>query len=259
MSLIERFAFWKAMWYPNLQSQCYRTLYEEEWNVEDIRFFAPNGVEIEKAEFIKLYSQIYYYLNRDLDAEEKIERILEHGISTSRDIIDILAWKIGAVATDYEKQTVTNHWGTIQLSGLIQEVLLRNPTNRDAKQWLEVLCEFRGISFAYAITLLYFITKGAYPIYDRFAHIALMQIKSGADFKNIIDDATRRKEFRDSAKVETVFSDYQKNYVRRIKDIFGNDVFDEKHRTNREIDRALWVYGHLFSDSKANKRRTGNL
>ena len=35
------------------------------------------------------------------------------------------------------------------------------------------------------------------------------------------------------------------NYSSKIEDVFGKE-----YQNNRDIDRALWVYGHLFKNDK---------
>lgn len=214
-------------------------------------FYTPDGKEIGKETFISFYSQVYYYLNRDLNFEREIENILYSDTLNDKNIMDILCWKIGATSKNEDDQTVTNQWRTIEVHELIEKIKGEKQKNCDVKEMLKQLIEFDGIGSVYAITLLYFITKGEYPIYDRFAHIALKQIESGASFDNIIQDAALRQEFHaNSTKIETLYDDYQKCYIHRLTKIFG-----EEFKTNRDIDRALWVYGHLFSDTKTNRQR----
>ena len=85
-----------------------------------------------------------------------------------------------------------------------------------------------GIGPVYLITLLYFISKGQYPIYDKFAHISLKMIEEkDCQFNSLIKD----------------------NYVTRLRNIFGKAYNDSN------VDRALWVYSHLFNDNKRNRKR----
>ena len=37
-------------------------------------------------------------------------------------------------------------------------------------------------------------------------------------------------------------------YINKLEDVFGKE-----YQNNRNIDRALWVYGHLFPDNTDNK------
>lgn len=216
------------------------------------KFYAPDGTIISKETFISFYSQVYYYLNRDLNFERKIENILYSDTLSDKDIIDVLCWKIGATSKNEDAQTLTNQWGTIEVHELIEKISGKKQKNCDATEMLKQLIGFEGIGPVYAITLLYFITKGEYPIYDRFAHIALKQIESGASFDNVIQDISLGHEFHAySTKIEKIYNDYQEFYINCLTEIFG-----EEYQTNRDIDRALWVYGHLFSDTKTNRQRS---
>ena len=44
---------------------------------------------------------------------------------------------------------------------------------------------------------------------------------------------------------ETVMEKEMGDYIADLTFIFGDD-----HKLNRDVDRALWVYGHLFSEGK---------
>ena len=105
---------------------------------------------------------------------------------------------------------------------------------------------WQGIGAVYLITLLYFVTNHQYPgkcpIYDRFAMRALLAIKSN---KKIGDDV-KCGELSDKniKNFPKLVGEKMKQYIGLIDDIFG-----EEYNTNRDIDRALWVYGHLFKDS----------
>lgn len=222
--------------------------------MSEFNFYAPDGKKIEKETFISFYSKVYYYLNRDLNFEKEIENILYSDTLNDKNIMDILCWKIGATSKNEDKQTITNQWGTIEVHELIKKISGKKQKNCDITEMLKQLIGFDGIGPVYAITLLYFITKGEYPIYDRFAHIALKQIESGASFYNIIQDTSLRDEFHAySTKIEKIYNEYQECYINRLNKIFGNE-----YKTNRNIDRALWVYGHLFSDTKTNWQRVKN-
>lgn len=103
----------------------------------------------------------------------------------------------------------------------------------------------QGIGAVYLITLLYFVTNHQYPgkcpIYDRFAMSALLAIKNN---KKISDDV-KCGELSDKniKNFPKLVGEKMKQYIGLIDDIFG-----EEYNANRDIDRALWVYGHLFKD-----------
>ncbi len=50
---------------------------------------------------------------------------------------------------------------------------------------------------------------------------------------------------KNDKKFDEVINIYNKNYVNKLNEIFGDE-----YKSNRDIDRALWVYGHLFNNNK---------
>lgn len=220
------------------------------------------GGKSARERFVEFYSKAYYYLNRDLPLEEKIQKILEKNSLEPKDFVDILRWKVGATSCDYEKQTVTNRWRTIEVGDVVKSFQGDKGKESDPVEILKTLLKKNGIGSVYAITFLYFLSKGKWPIYDKYAHMALKKIegtKTGADFNSLFSDSEIGKELHaDSASAKKIFEEYQACYVRRLNEIFG----DEKQRfgrdciTDRSIDQALWVYGHLFNKIAKNKKRS---
>ena len=66
-----------------------------------------------------------------------------------------------------------------------------------------------------AITLIYFVMNDKdYPIYDRFAHLALLKIEREDGFDSLITDGELSKAFRNGDNLEDViknYEDYKKN------------------------------------------------
>ena len=103
----------------------------------------------------------------------------------------------------------------------------------------------------YIINLIYFLSKGNWPIYDRFAHIALKAIVmekhpceiyvSGAP--NKIKKYTKNKQEKPKAN-EDVINMYME-YLWLLDYVFGGHTFKI---IGRKIDRALWVYGHAAKE-----------
>lgn len=212
------------------------------------KFYYPNGTEAGKDEFIKFYNQVYYYMNRNLNFENQIDRILESDTLTRRDVVDIFRWKIGATSFDYTSEVAANQWGSIDVGKLMDSFDLDATQEKFEKKellkgspegTLRFLTEQDGIGPVYAITMLYFITQGEYPIYDRFAKMALSAILKPAKPGELIQYTElpdkSRKTFLDIMKKEMDV------YQEQIKSAFGKRYWE-----NRNIDRALWAYGHLF-------------
>lgn len=97
---------------------------------------------------------------------------------------------------------------------------------------LNVQCGVKQFGTVYIITLIYFLSKGKYPIYDKFAHKAIMAIDSN---RNPMDITVASPPDKSSvAKVINMYTEYYK----KIEEIFGS------YRLTRKQDQALWVYGH---------------
>ena len=193
---------------------------------------------------------------------------MNEGIKTTNDVINILAWKIGKIkhkdtdengkitfSKDWEDPYHFNiyrygkKWEEIKefVEYIVKHIDRLYLTSKDSPQ--EVLNELgkkakNGIGPVYLITLLYFISKGQYPIYDRFAYIALQEIKNGAEpFTTKIEPQTLPN--KTSKKFKSVYEDYIEPYMQDILLVFGSD-YNSSIEEYRNIDRALWVYGHAF-------------
>ena len=54
---------------------------------------------------------------------------------------------------------------------------------------------------------------------------------------------------KSSKKFESIMTEHMAKYIEKMEKVFGKE-----YQNNRNIDRALWVYGHLFPDKTNNKR-----
>lgn len=236
-----------------------------------MKFYNKNGNEIKKEEFIKMYSDSYFIGNdrvvprvnqNSRYAEEQIEDILENGIKTPIDIVHILAWKIGKLkhsecdsknkfvyskdwknAEDMEARLYKKDFEIKKFCDFVMKHLSYMEQCISDKKPQDVLNKLKegsvsGVGPVYMITMLYFISKKKYPIYDRFAFKAVEAIvnetKPGTTIKE--------KELPDknSKKFKTIMENDMKDYIDNLKKVFGDEFND------RDVDRALWVYGHMF-------------
>ena len=236
-----------------------------------MKFYDINGTEICKEQFVKIYGDSYFIGNKRIVngvgqnsryTEEEIERILKDGIKTSVDVVHILAWKIGKIkhyesekkrefvyAKDWDKAESSckvyrygREFDIYKISSYISKNIgdLEKEVSESPQN---VLCKLReqsvkGIGTVYLITLMYFISRGAYPIYDRFAKKAIdaivNDVKPGGVIKEVqLPDKTR-------AKFCKIMENEMKEYMCNLEAVFGTDY------KNRDVDRALWVYGHMF-------------
>ena len=223
-------------------------------------------------------------------AEELIEKILEKNPEdfTDSDVALILAWKIGKIKhSESENQKLVLHGDWQETLGQyssetreftdwngdpikryknidINVKTIAKYLRKDGKRLNELvgsdkrqkaLDELReenwqGIGSVYLITLLYFVSNHQYPgkcpIYDRFAMRALLAIKG----KKAIGESVECGELPDksSKQFSKIIDKRMNEYIKLLKAIFGDE-----YKGKRDIDRALWVYGHLFKDSAAGK------
>ena len=84
----------------------------------------------------------------------------------------------------------------------------------------------------YLITVLYFKSNKKYPIYDYYAHRAVKALYLNKNPEEIFVGAAP-----DKNEIGKVLAMY-KEYVFLLEQVFGySDI-------GRDLDRALWVYGH---------------
>ena len=237
-------------------------------------FYDYKGNEITIEEFIKYYSNIYYLDTEQLNGirkssrfiENTIDDLLKKGINSEKDVINILAWKLGKIrhresenikcfvyTSDWEnaKQYDIKIYGKkVEIYKFIKYIVsningLEIEANEYPQSVLDKLNEKSpyGIGTVYMITLLYFISRGKYPIYDRFAMIAIDAITNG----NKPDEFVKYKQLPSKKEkgFNKLMNNGMNNYIYKIEDVFGKE-----YQNNRDIDRALWVYGHLFKNDK---------
>lgn len=235
-------------------------------------------------EFINTYNKSYYLDEKRIVPgvsqtsrfiEDEIDCLLKRGIKTKEDVVHIMAWKMGKVKHK-DSQEESEKAGKVKFvyaskwEGAENFDAGRNPTvQRYGKDFnlgelatyvaehiteLEVQAKddpqsvldklknqnISGLGPVYLITLLYFISRGKYPIYDQFAVFALEAISGGkkpgdkVEFHALPDKSSKR--------FGAIMQTEMKSYINSIMSIFGSAYWE-----NRDIDRALWVYGHMFS------------
>ncbi len=240
-----------------------------------MKFYCPDGKqEISREKFIEFYSNSYY-LNQgekisnasqsSCYVEAKIDCLLKNGIKEEKDVARILAWKIGKINhresasgfeyakdwQDAEQLRVKRYGKEFDLERLASSVVrnigtLENKAKTDPQgvlNWLNGL-GIAGMGPVYMVTLLYFISRGAYPIYDRFARKALTAI---CEDKNPLHDEILYKELpeKGSKRFKNLMCKEMKEYCEDLESVFG-----DAYKTDRNIDRALWVYGHLHIETQ---------
>lgn len=244
-------------------------------------FYGTDGKIIDAKKFVEEYSKEYFIpssgekryipgLRRSSEyIEEVMNGILRDGINTepdSPDVARILAWKIGKIRHGeskngfvYSKDWVNAEQFDAKLYGNVfplkdidsyiksKKQSLIDQENPDYQGILKELenKDYKRIGTVYMITLLYFLSQGEIPIYDRFAMLALSAIMGDVKptFNGKVDVKVDFKELpaKKTTEFETVMSCEMKHYTKMLTDVFGDEW-----KTDRRYDQALWAYGHLF-------------
>ncbi len=226
-----------------------------------MKFFYPDGREIEGDQnvavekFRSFYSSVYHYENWDAAIPERlIQGILSSDALAEDDVVSILKWKTGINAYDEETETlkarhpiairdVCNDGLDLNSKGIARKRVL---SCADAKALIENLMDICGIGATYALTLLYFMSKGAYPIYDQFAHRALIAVREDREIGAVVSDADLRADVALDKAVSSWFDNYVHCFKGAIDEMFGY----ENYVLCRSYDQALWAYGHMFRKAR---------
>ena len=196
----------------------------------------------------------------DYNAEKKIvEEWLEFG---KFDKI-ALAWKAGKISfkngelstAGFEKDTdFINGYGRKipmnefedyynSLNQENQDQIIKFVKEKDWKNAYDVLNKSpaTNIGPVYNINTLFFLTKGKAPIYDAFSHKAVKSLLLGIAPSEVYLGANPDK--KETEKVVLMY----REYMLLLKMLFPNEIHEEENDDmfiSRELDRALWVYGH---------------
>lgn len=238
-------------------------------------------------EFIKRYGKYYFTeykdgsnnsenLYKDLGiktinrtepgVESFITEKLEKGIHDRFTI----AWKVGSLRPEHLKMgkksvPVKNRYN--DFSNSIDEYI--ENAHRSVKMepsdwtdWEKIGSAFKelrkvditGFGSVYIINSLYFLSKGVIPIYDKYAHIAIkaLLLNKNPDDLYVAPMPLKVDDTGDQPKAIMVLSEY----VSMIEKVFGIKFGDKnKMFIKRDLDQALWVYGHRKEkcDSKSEK------
>ena len=228
-----------------------------------------NGEEVGFEEFIARFSKAYC---RDSTKEEGVcysqsdetieLKILSGSCFNRREFARMLAWKIGKIRPNqegndgiiYYKDWLNCEKSNPQIRGRefqLQEYFDRISSSKEILALIDkddvegcinclMSCKVRGIGPVYSIAVLFFLSKGKYPIYDRFVKTALDVLYS-SDGKSI----PKRGDSAKCGEVNPqVYLDFRRKMDSLYKELYPGEEID--YIKNRELDRALWVYGHGF-------------
>lgn len=211
-------------------------------------------MNIEK--FIDRYEQ-YYFDNREKykdivnivhTTSEKTEKIIEEYLKKGEINLKVVLWKAGRLSNEDELEGtgeyILNGYGNHINKGelckylnYVQEKQSDIIANIKQNKLLEAYNEMNSnvpkyFGSVYIINLMYFISKGIIPIYDKYAHIAVKALFANISPSEVyVGPAPNKNEAKD------VINMY-KEYIWLLEKVFG------KSNIERRLDRALWVYGH---------------
>ncbi len=197
-------------------------------------------------EFVEKYSNAYSKNNpkipgicyKQTNIKDE-ERILHTTLDLYDNFAEKMAWKIGCKKDNPQsygkKINLKDFYHNLNISEL--QAMCEN------EDWNKVLSTIlnrrvKGIGPVYSIAVLYFVSGGKYPIYDRFADIAVEYIftytgypKKGESKMLSSDNAIKR----------------YKNYINRLEILLKQLGKENANYIDyRELDRALWVFGHGY-------------
>lgn len=245
-------------------------------------FYDFKGEPIGVKEFIELYEPCYFIQSDNKKDEEircirtsryveveEIEPILEEGIKSRADLAKVMAWKIGKIkhkeskekivyASDWElceKENPMRYGKEMDLNTLADYILgnrdklevLAADKPQECLNWLRDITrenKIVGLGSVYLINLLFFLSRGKCPIYDRFAMASLRAYEDGLSpvgHKGKPPVKVPNLPDKNSKRFETICENgAYAEYIEKL-DALGVD-----YKEDRRLDRALWVYGHAF-------------
>ncbi|MBR4435123.1 MAG: hypothetical protein IKS90_03390 [Clostridia bacterium] len=228
----------------------------------------------DESTFIEKYADMYFesdesdesdenlpcpfpFLNKTTqDDENKILNLLEKDYKwTCEDVLNILVWKTGAKEYKYSDDEITltpPGREETNITNLAKKIVeeqadLRKKASECCfaeayKSILDIVVESeaKNIGTVYCITLLFFLSMGKIAIYDKQAHKSLLAIKNcvlpGKSVGYLTPpDKTAKK------KVAEMYDEFYQMLIELFPDYPDCDI-----PCKRNIDRALWVYGHYF-------------
>lgn len=230
-------------------------------------FFDAQGNQIQPVQWLSTFER-YYFLNgpkRDGQPRNQTSPFVENRVCallgqtaplSLQDLILAMAWKIGLIdhglsearqSIEYRQDwstrlTAKTQFRTLDYSTSLPYLAANMPKITEMSQvnpryLYDLAPRPKGFGHVYILTVLFFVSHGRYPIYDKYAHIAALAIDRGLPPGSHVN-----------YKEGQAWSDYE-HYMNLISPI-GKACPQQAGNTSmlisRPVDRALWVYGHFF-------------
>jgi hypothetical protein len=230
-------------------------------------FFDAQGNQIQPAQWLSIYEHSYFLDQPKQNGQPRNQTspfvedqvcalLTQSGPLSGGDLNRAMAWKLGEIdhrGSEISKQIKYQHnWQTAvrdryqrDFSSGISFLASRMPTilqevNRGNPEYLFNLHPtLANFGPTYILTVLFFVTRGKFPIYDHFAHVAAQAIHSGLAPGSAL-----------KCKAVQEWNQYQqyRNLLLPISKACAQPTGPSSMFVSRPTDRALWVYGHLFKD-----------
>lgn len=217
---------------------------------------------VQEKNFISKYEPLYFESNNKTTdipnlntTEREVEEYIENKLTSG--LVDqyVVAWKAGKLKKDdihnddfLSKRGYPNGYGKMINGDKLREYLSKlkseeikkiiassDSLNRDLLEKCFDLAKENVPAYfgsVYLINVLYFLSNGKVPIYDKYAHTAVKALYFAENPSNIYVGDPPDKE--DTHKVINMLTEY----MWYLNELFG------KSKIDRSLDRALWVYGH---------------
>lgn len=103
-----------------------------------------------------------------------------------------------------------------------------------------------GYGAVYIISSMYFLSKGNVPIYDKFVHIAVKALLYDICPQDVfVGQAPGKDEHAKGNPNNKIAVNMLLEYMRLLTDLAkGTEHYKKDGYISRELDQALWVYGH---------------
>jgi len=235
-------------------------------------FFDPRGNSIQCGQWLRSYEP-YYFLNgptlgRRINGRNQSSRFVENQVCalltqvprlSRQDLSLAMAWKIGGIV-DHRRseadqeiiyrqelwlQTLSakNQFGILDFSESIpllareMDTILNQIQQGNPQYVFDLTHRLNAFGNVYILTALFFISKGKYPIYDKFSHIAAQAIHQDLPPGSYVRYRGLQK-----------WGDYLQ-YLALLDSIHSGCPQQSEDRSMsipRREDRSLWSYGHFF-------------
>jgi hypothetical protein len=229
-------------------------------------FFAQTGELLSKQEWLRTFEPGYFLngptfglrrLNQSSPfVEARIEELLANNDGLSEENLKlVMGWKIGEIrhrpSEDqqaiihlplWDQQLTEHRYGrnyaqSIRRIAATMPRFHQLPSRGHSQVVFDWHRQFTGFGPTFMLTILYFLTHGREPIYDKYAHKAALaydqKVRPGGHVRHY-------------QPVQS-WSDYER-FKRLLMPIAS--ACDMRATgamlVPRSVDRALWVYGHLF-------------